>query len=115
VKGTQVTLETDASWRTVQVFLSNRFKLYETELNLKTNEIRCNCPGFTSRKQCKHSRHVLENLQANSGTFTLDLRASAPEADPETMTAEQFRSYVVHNGNPFVIPDDVADDADAEQ
>jgi len=88
-----------ADWRTVQFFLSPR-GVFEVEIDLESEGVRCSCPGFSARKVCKHSRVVVDRAQKNDGTYPLRVsdRASELEITSSTKSSENFRKFVVKYG-----------------
>jgi len=88
-----------ADWRTVQFFLSPR-GVFEVEIDLESEDVRCTCPGFVSRNVCKHSRTVVSRAQKNDGTYPLKVsdRASKAEISTATRSSEAFREFVVKYG-----------------
>jgi hypothetical protein len=93
-----------ADWRTVQFFLSAR-GVFEVEIDLESDEVRCNCPGYEARGACKHSRFVVSKAKENDGVYPL--KVSSRASDDETKTAnnstELFREFVVKYGKIEVI------------
>lgn len=88
-----------SDWRTVQFFLSPR-GVFEVEIDLESEEVRCTCPGFVSRKVCKHTRVVLDRAKKNDGTYPLKIssRASKTEVVTANTSSDAFREFVVKYG-----------------
>lgn len=91
-------------WRTVQFFLSAR-GVFEVEIDLESDGVRCTCPGFQSRNVCKHSRIVVKKADENRGVYPLQIsaKASANETKHATDSNESFREFVVKYGKIEVI------------
>jgi len=88
-----------AEWRTVQFFLSPR-GVFEVEIDLGSDEVRCTCPGFESRTVCKHTRTVVSRAKRNNGVYPLKVssRASQKESDAAQESNESFRDFVIKYG-----------------
>ncbi|CAB4152494.1 Zinc finger, SWIM-type [uncultured Caudovirales phage] len=89
----------DAEWRTIQFFLSPR-GVFEVQVNTHEEGIRCNCPGYETRKMCKHVRLVEARADENNGTYPLKVssRATSKETEAATESSESFRNFVVKYG-----------------
>jgi hypothetical protein len=94
MKGTRM----ESRWRTVQLFISAQFAgIFEVEINTETKKTRCNCPVFTQKTKCKHTKFVDGRLVNNSGHYSIlvphdvseDLALEASE-DPK-----KFREFVL--------------------
>ena len=88
-----------AEWRTVQMFLSIR-GIFEVEIDLESDEVRCNCPGFIARNVCKHSRMVVDKARENGGIYPLQVSSKAPTTETKVAnsTPEAFRDFVIKYG-----------------
>lgn len=90
-----------ADWRTVQLFLSPRQPaIYEVQINLDEEGIRCTCPTYKGKKTCRHSKFVHARMESNEGHYPLMVREEAEGEDiSEVMaTSESFRQFVVKYG-----------------
>jgi transposase len=93
-----------AEWRTLQMFLSSR-GVFEVELNMSTSSTRCTCPGYATRKYCKHTRWVESRMKTNGGTYPMSIstRAPAVEATRANKSPAAFRDFVVKYGKIEVV------------
>lgn len=83
-------------WRTVQVFLSPT-GVYEVQLSASAPDARCNCPTFTLRNSCKHTRYVQQRMAENDGNYAILVPDNIPEeiAEQANESAEKFREFVL--------------------
>lgn len=87
-----------SDWRVIQVFLSNRVpSIAEVEVNMETQEIRCTCPAFAGRNQCKHTKFVTARIKNNDGTYPLMVVDSTTEQEAMDAqeSAETFRDFII--------------------
>lgn len=86
-------------WRTVQFFLSPR-GVFEVEIDLNSDDVRCTCPGFDSRNVCKHTRQVIAKAKRNGGVYPLKVssRATQQESSHANDSSETFREFVIKYG-----------------
>ena len=93
-----------ADWRTVQFFLSAR-GVFEVEIDLESDDVRCTCPGYSARGACKHSRFVVARAKENNGVYPLKISSRAPtdEAKNANESQDTFREFVVKYGKIEVI------------
>lgn len=89
--------------RVVQVFLSanNTPSLGIFEVcSTPNDDLVCSCPGFTSRKTCKHTKFVRARQEGNNGVYPLEIstRATKEEAEEAAKSNETFRDFVVKYG-----------------
>ena len=91
----------DSRWRTLQVFLSPKIGVYEVEINRANKNLRCSCPGWRARGECKHTRFVKNRIEANKGTYPLDLtqRKATKNFDLAEASEEEFRDFVLTYGH----------------
>jgi len=88
-----------SEWRTVQFFLSPR-GVFEVEIDLNSDNVRCTCSGFETRNLCKHTRMVVARAKRNDGIYPLKVssRASKKESDAAQESTESFRDFVIKYG-----------------
>jgi hypothetical protein len=93
-----------SGWRTAQIFLSAR-GIFEVDVSMESDDIRCTCPGFVSRSRCKHSIHVLKVAEKNGGTYPIKVssRATSSESEHAHDSYESFREFVIKFGKIEVI------------
>ncbi len=93
-----------ADWRTVQMFLSSR-GIFEVEIDLESDNVKCTCPGFQARNVCKHSRLVVSKARTNGGIYPLQVssKATVSETNRANMSSESFRDFVIKYGKIEVI------------
>jgi hypothetical protein len=93
-------------WRILQVFLSSRQPaIYEVELNLDSQEVRCSCPTYKGRKSCRHLKFVKARMDGNDGNYPLMVHETAEAESIEDVmsTPDKFREFVVKYGKVEVI------------
>jgi len=86
-------------WRTVQFFLSPR-GVFEVEVDLESDNVRCTCPGYEARKACKHVRTVSARAEKNDGVYPLKISSRAPahESANALNSPDTFREFVIKYG-----------------
>jgi len=86
-------------WRTVQFFLSPR-GVFEVDVDLESEDVRCTCPGYEARKICKHVRTVVSRAEKNNGVYPLKVSSRAPAHETSTAigSPETFRDFVIKYG-----------------
>lgn len=93
----------DDKLRLVQVFLSNTKTpgpgIYEVTVD-KDDVLHCTCPGYVSRKNCKHTRFVKSRIEHNNGNYPLEIssRATQDDADSAQSSNKAFREFVIKFG-----------------
>jgi hypothetical protein len=93
----------DEKLRLVQVFLSQNKTpgpgVYEVSVDDDT-KLYCNCPGFSSRGICKHTRFVKSRIENNNGTYPLEIssKATQDDADNARHSNQAFREFVIKFG-----------------
>lgn len=93
-------------WRTLQVFLSPRQPaIYEVEMDLDTQTIRCTCPTFKGRKACRHTKFVSARMEGNNGNYPMLVheRAEAEDIKDVMSSSDKFREFVVKYGRVEVL------------
>ena len=53
-----------SEWQTTQIFLSET-GVHEVKINLSSSRLRCDCPGYSSRSNCKHTRFINKSMEEN--------------------------------------------------
>ncbi|CAB4174440.1 hypothetical protein UFOVP965_43 [uncultured Caudovirales phage] len=91
--------------RLIQVFLSQSQTpgpgIFEVCADYEDVErLDCTCPGFKSRKTCKHTSFVQARIDSNSGTYPLEIssRATPEDALKARESNEAFRDFVIRFG-----------------
>lgn len=93
----------DEALRLVQVFLSNTKNpgpgIYEVMVD-KEDKLICTCPGYVSRKTCKHVRFVKNRIENNNGNYPLEISSKATQEDATVAQSSNkaFREFVVKFG-----------------
>lgn len=89
----------DPEWRTVQIYLSEH-GIFEVEVDTSSSDLRCTCPGFVSRGNCKHIRMVSMKMKGNGGTYPVQIsnKASAEETKKASESSKEFREFVLKYG-----------------
>lgn len=83
-------------WRTVQVFLSPKGSgIYEVEMTLDGEQVRCNCQTYVRRRNCRHVKFVLSKME--DGTYPILVHPSARDEDlaDHVQDRERFRHFVL--------------------
>lgn len=88
-----------SEWRTVQFFLSAR-GIFEVKIDLASDGVECNCPGYLAKEVCKHTRYVVAKAKENNGVYPLKVSTRAPMSGTEAINnSEQlFREFVLKYG-----------------
>jgi len=91
------------STRLIQVFLSSRserpgpaiFEVHSTE----HKELTCNCPGFASRSKCRHTKLVMERIDANDGLYPFDFsdEVTVEEIKDAMKSEKDFRKLIIQH------------------
>ena len=91
--------ESTMSWQITQLFLSDT-GVHEVHVQSETSKLRCNCPGFSDRKACKHVRFVRDRMELNGGIYPVEI--SSRVSHEESMYASQdpiaFRELLLQYG-----------------
>jgi ribosomal protein L24E len=94
-----------SDWRVVQIFLSPKGAgIFEVEMTTDGTSVRCNCPTFKSRRNCRHVRWVQAKM-ADTGVYPVMVLSSASDVDiAEQMTdPEAFRDFIIRYGKIEVV------------
>lgn len=86
-------------WQVTQLFLSET-GVHEVDINLDTKKLRCNCPGFSTRTACKHTRYVQERMKTNGGVYPVEVSNRAPSSESSfaTLDPKLFRDFLIKYG-----------------
>lgn len=90
--------------RLIQVFLSPSNSptpvISEVSIDSDTDTLYCTCPGFRSKKTCKHTEEVRSRIDENDGSYPLAISKTATqeEADKAMESEEEFHKFVVKYG-----------------
>lgn len=87
------------SWQVSQIFLSET-GVHEVEIHLSTSKLRCNCPGFSSRRNCKHTRFVKSKMENNDGIYPVEVSSKLSKFDTAIASKdpEAFRRMLINFG-----------------
>jgi len=91
----------DTDLRLVQVFLSQSSNPAVFEVSIKKdNNLHCTCPGYNGKGSCKHIKFVRARIDANFGTYPLEISNKAPqeELDKSFESNTAFREFVLKFG-----------------
>jgi len=86
-------------WMITQIFLSDT-GVHEVYVHNSTHRLRCDCPGFDTRGQCKHTRFVRTRMDRNGGIYPVEISTRASE-DAVIITSDdpvEFRNLLVNYG-----------------
>lgn len=91
--------ESNVYWMITQIFLSET-GVHEVDVHHSSHKLRCNCIGYTTRGNCKHTRFVKERMNKNGGVYPVEI---SNKIDRETSIAasenpEAFRELLVKYG-----------------
>ena len=86
--------------RLVQVFLSpvpTSPNIYEVSSSTE-GELFCTCPQYKGKTTCKHTRFVKARIDANNGSYPLEIsnRATDEDAERARQSPEAFREFVIN-------------------
>lgn len=86
-------------WQATQLFLSET-GVHEVDINLDSKKLRCNCPGFSTRTACKHTRFVTERMKTNGGIYPVEVssKASKSESSFASLDPKLFREFLIKYG-----------------
>ena len=90
--------------RLVQVFLSQSQtpgpSIFEVTANLTNENLYCTCPGYKGRSTCKHVKFVKARIDANNGSYPLEIsdKATKEEADLAKASDDNFREFIIKYG-----------------
>ena len=79
----------------LQVFLG-KHGVNEVSITPLEHTLSCTCPGFQSRKKCRHVQYIREHLDENGGYVVQIPDEAASELDGSSTTPEKWRSFVLH-------------------
>ncbi len=86
----------EADWRTVQIFLSPKGSgIYEVELTTDGKSVRCNCPTYKSRRNCRHVRFVQSRMDNGFYPILVHPDARSEDLSEHVHDRERFRRFVV--------------------
>jgi len=96
--------KTMSEWQATQIFLSDT-GVHEVQINLDSARLRCDCPGFSSRSYCKHTKFVQKRMLENEGVYPVEVsRAASPEeGNMARNDPESFRKFLFKYGRVEVI------------
>jgi len=86
--------------RLLQIFLSPTASpgpcIFEVSTT-KEGKLSCTCPGYKGRNSCKHTRFVKARIDANNGTYPLELLPDTPEVAQRyaKKSSRAFREFVI--------------------
>jgi hypothetical protein len=91
-------------WQVSQIFLSDT-GVHEVSINMKTSRVRCNCPGYVARANCKHVRIVNQRMEKNGGVYPIEVSSRASRADTSMARRdpEMFRTFLAKYGRIEVV------------
>ena len=86
-------------WQITQIFLSDT-GVHEVHVQSNTHKLRCNCPGYSGRRACKHTRFVHDRMQLNGGIYPVEIstKISKEESVLASYDPEAFREILVNYG-----------------
>jgi len=96
--------KTLSEWQATQIFLSDT-GVHEVEINLQSARLRCNCPGYSSRSMCKHTKFVQSRMMDNDGVYPVEVsKAATPEESEVARTdPSEFRKFLCKYGRVEVL------------
>ena len=88
------------NWRTIQFFIFH-FGVCEVQIDVDDSDnIRCDCPLWSSRRGCHHSKWVRTKMNMNSGHYPLQLsskKINEEEIQRAIKSQQKFRKFVLQN------------------
>jgi len=96
--------EITMTWQTTQLFLSAT-GVFEVQINLDTQKLRCNCQGSNVRSYCKHMAFVSKRMDRNGGVYPVEIskKAKIEDATIANLDPEAFREFLVKYGKIEVV------------
>lgn len=92
-----------STWQVTQIFLSET-GVCEVEINFDSLKLRCSCPGFSSRRSCKHARFVDKRMKENDGVYPTEISSKAKmESAMAIHDPEAFRKLLINYGKIEVV------------
>lgn len=88
-------------WRVVQLFLSaQKTGVYEVAVDATNTLVKCTCPAYESRSNCKHKRFVMQRMEENGGHYNVQVPDSVPDdvITKAVETNESFREFIIKYG-----------------
>jgi len=64
--------ECDVDWMITQIFLSDT-GVHEVDVHHGSHKLRCDCAGFQTRGNCKHTRFVKQRMDNNGGIYPVEI------------------------------------------
>lgn len=95
-----------SDWRTLQMFLSPRQPaIYEVDMDLDSQDTRCNCPTYKGRRVCRHVKFVKARMESNGGNYPLMVHEHAEKEDISQVMSDpdRFREFIVRYGRVEVL------------
>ncbi len=92
------------TWQVSQLFLSDT-GVHEVEIQMSTSKVRCNCPGYETRGNCKHARLVNHRMEKNGGVYPIEIstKANRLATSIASRDPQAFRDLLVKYGRIEVI------------
>jgi hypothetical protein len=91
------------SSRLIQIFLTGRSErpgpaIFEVHSN-ENKDLTCNCPGFESKGRCRHTKLVMERIDANNGLYPFDFsdEVTVEQIKDAMKTEKDFRELIIHH------------------
>jgi hypothetical protein len=91
--------EMTMNWMITQIFLSDT-GVHEVYVHNSTHKLRCDCPGFKTRNNCKHTRFVQTRMDTNGGIYPVEIskRVKEDEALSASDDPKAFRELLLTYG-----------------
>lgn len=91
-------------WQITQLFLSDT-GVHEVDVHISNSKLRCSCPGYESRRSCKHTRFVKTRMEENDGIYPTEVSTRASKIDTVVASndPEAFRKLLINYGKIEVI------------
>jgi hypothetical protein len=89
----------DMSWMITQLFLSDT-GVHEVHVHQDTHKLRCNCPGYNTRTNCKHTRFVKDKMEKNNGIYPVEISNKVDRYESHLASEDPvaFRELLVNYG-----------------
>lgn len=86
-------------WMIAQIFLSDT-GVHEVYVHHSSQKLRCNCSGYSTRSNCKHTRFVQTRMKENGGIYPVEIsnKISRDKSEAASTDPEAFRELLVNYG-----------------
>lgn len=93
-------------FRLLQIFLGRSVEapqVFEVYLHIESDTLRCTCPGFVLRRECKHSAWVAGQVELHGGYIAAIMRSDAAMTPEVLEDPTAFRRWLYDNGRVLML------------